>query len=141
MVADPNGVLSPDQRIVFFLFQQFLILFLLTPVTGAMSLAAHAVVGEKQNRTLEPLLATPITTLELLVAKVLGALLPALGISYAGLARKLSMDEGTARNRVKKLLGAGIVRQWDVILNPRLSGEISATSASMRRGHATRGRS
>jgi ABC-2 type transport system permease protein len=34
---------------------------------------------------LEPLLATPITTTELLVAKVLGALLPTLLISMAGL--------------------------------------------------------
>src|SRR5205814_778348 len=41
-----------------------------------MSVAAYAVVGEKQARTLEPLLATPITTFELLAAKVLGALVP-----------------------------------------------------------------
>src|SRR5215471_6064392 len=72
-------------RVPVFLFQQFLILFMLTPITGAMSLAAHAVVGEKQNRTLEPLLATPLTTIELLVAKVVGALLPTFAISAAGL--------------------------------------------------------
>src|SRR5205085_12619519 len=77
--------LSDQALTQLFLFQQFLLLFLVTPITGAMSLAAHAVVGEKQARTLEPLLATPITTLELLVAKVLGALLPVLGICYAGL--------------------------------------------------------
>jgi hypothetical protein len=58
------------------IFQQFLILLVLTPVAGAMSVAAYAVVGEKQARTLEPLLATPITTFELLAAKVLGALIP-----------------------------------------------------------------
>ena len=55
------------------------------PVTGAMALAAHAIVGEKQARTLEPLLATPLTTLELLMAKVLGALIPTLAISMIGL--------------------------------------------------------
>ena len=59
-------------------------LFLLTPITGGMALAAHSIVGEKQARTLEPLLATPITTVELLVAKVLGALLPTLAISFVG---------------------------------------------------------
>jgi len=69
-----------------FLFQQFLMLFLLTPITGAMALAAHAIVGEKQARTLEPLLATPMTTYELLTAKVVGALAPTLAISLAGLA-------------------------------------------------------
>ena len=51
-----------------------------------MALAAHAIVGEKQSRTLEPLLATPITTVELLVAKVLGALFPTLAMSIAGVA-------------------------------------------------------
>jgi ABC-2 type transport system permease protein len=77
--------LSGDARIQLFLFQQFLMLFMVIPVTGAMALAAHSVVGEKQARTLEPLLATPITTFELLVAKVLGALLPTLAIAAAGL--------------------------------------------------------
>jgi ABC-2 type transport system permease protein len=48
-----------------------------------MSIAASSVVGEKQARTLEPLLATPITTFELLLAKILGALLPALALSFA----------------------------------------------------------
>ena len=50
-----------------------------------MALAAHAVVGEKQARTLEPLLATPVTTMELLVAKVLGAAIPTAAISAIGL--------------------------------------------------------
>jgi ABC-2 type transport system permease protein len=87
-LASRGGRLSDvpaDVRVPAFLFQQFLMLFMLTPITGAMSLAAHAVVGEKQNRTLEPLLATPLTTIELLVAKVLGALLPTLAIALAGL--------------------------------------------------------
>jgi ABC-2 type transport system permease protein len=58
--------------------------FLLMPITGAMALAAHAINGEKQARTQEPLLATPVTTAELLMAKVLGALAPTLAISAAG---------------------------------------------------------
>src|SRR5262245_46343147 len=77
--------LSGDGRIQLFLFDQFLLLFLVIPITGAMALAAHAVVGEKQARTLEPLLAPPITTPELLVAKVLGALIPTFAISFVGL--------------------------------------------------------
>ena len=78
--------LSADAQIQLFLFQQFLLLFLLTPITGGMALAAHAIVGEKQARTLEPLLATPATTTELLLAKIVGALVPTLVISLAGLA-------------------------------------------------------
>jgi ABC-2 type transport system permease protein len=85
-VAGTGDHLSDDGRIQLFLFQQFLMMFLITPVTGAMALASHAVVGEKQARTLEPLLATPVSTFELLTAKVLGALLPTMAISIAGLA-------------------------------------------------------
>ena len=77
--------LSSDASVQLFLFQQFLMLFLLTPITGAMALAAHAIVGEKLSRTLEPLLATPVTTFELLAAKVVGALAPTLAISLIGL--------------------------------------------------------
>ena len=65
------------------LFQQFLVLLVLSPVAASMSLAAASVVGEKQARTLEPLLATPITTFELLLGKILGAFLPALVLSLA----------------------------------------------------------
>jgi ABC-2 type transport system permease protein len=83
--ASRNPMLGLEARVQLFLFQQFLMLFLLTPVTGAMALAAHAVVGEKQARTLEPLLATPITTAELLLAKVFGALVPTVVVSLIGL--------------------------------------------------------
>jgi len=84
--------LDPEAAIQASVLQQFLILLVLAPVAAAMSIAAHSVIGEKQARTLEPLLSTPITTFELLAAKVLAAFLPALALSvgslavYAGLA-------------------------------------------------------
>ena len=77
--------LSANGRVQLFMFQQFLMVFLLMPITGAMALAAHAIVGEKMARTLEPLLASPITTTELLVGKVLGSLIPTLAIAMASL--------------------------------------------------------
>ena len=85
LLLGPAESLSINGRVQLFIFQQFLIAFLLMPVTGAMALAAHAIIGEKQARTLEPLLATPLTTLELLMAKVLGALIPTLAISMTAL--------------------------------------------------------
>jgi ABC-2 type transport system permease protein len=73
--------LDPEGAIQAWIFQQFLVLLVLTPVAGSMSVAAYSVIGEKQARTLEPLLATPLTTFELLAAKVLGSLLPALALT------------------------------------------------------------
>ena len=66
--------LDPEGAVQAWIFQQFLVLLVLTPVAGSMSVAAYSVIGEKQARTLEPLLATPLTTFELLAAKVLGSL-------------------------------------------------------------------
>ncbi|MSO29379.1 MAG: hypothetical protein EXQ48_00355 [Acidobacteria bacterium] len=74
-------ILDPEGAIQAWIFQQFVLLLVLTPVAGSMSVAAYTVIGEKQARTLEPLLATPITTLELLGAKVLASLLPAIALA------------------------------------------------------------
>jgi ABC-2 type transport system permease protein len=67
-----------------FLFQQFLMLFLMAPIVGAVSLAAYSIVGEKQQRTLEPLLTTPLTTVEIVLGKVIAAMLPAVAIEFVG---------------------------------------------------------
>jgi ABC-2 type transport system permease protein len=83
-VAQGAG-LSDEAAVQAFIFQQFLLLQLLIPVTGAMAFAGYSLIGEKQGRTLEPLLATPITTAELLIAKGLGALLPSLAIMVGAL--------------------------------------------------------
>jgi ABC-2 type transport system permease protein len=73
--------LEPEAAIQAFIFQQFLPLLVLAPVAASMSVAAFSIIGEKQARTLEPLLATPITTFELLAAKVLGSLLPSVALT------------------------------------------------------------
>lgn len=46
-------------------------------------IAAYSVVGEKTTRSLEPLLATPVTTVELLMGKALAAVIPAVGATWA----------------------------------------------------------
>ena len=75
--------LDPEGAVQAWIFQQFLVLLVLTPVAGSMSVAAYSVIGEKQARTLEPLLATPLTTFELLAAKVLGSFVPAVMLTLA----------------------------------------------------------
>ena len=84
--APGAAALDPEAAIQAWIFQQFLIMLVLTPVASSMAVAASSVLGEKQARTLEPLLATPLTTLELLVAKVLGAFIPALALAAGAFA-------------------------------------------------------
>lgn len=61
-------------------------LFLIVPLMVASVLAADAFAGEKERHTLEGLLHLPITDRDLFYAKVAGAFLPAVAVSWAGFA-------------------------------------------------------
>ncbi len=67
-----------------FIVSQFMIMFMIIPLAIPASISAYSIVGEKINRSLEPLLATPITTYELLIGKSLSAIIPALGATWIG---------------------------------------------------------
>jgi ABC-2 type transport system permease protein len=61
-----------------FLVNEFMVLFMIIPVIIPVNIAAYSIVGEKNTRSLEALLATPITTAELLVGKCAAAVIPAI---------------------------------------------------------------
>lgn len=58
----------------------------LMAVIPAGLIAANALVGEKESRTLEPLLCTPLTDRELVWGKTLSSLIPCLVILFGGTA-------------------------------------------------------
>ena len=105
MIPELAG-LSGNALIQTFLFHQFSLLLLLVPIVAAMALATHAVIGEKQSKALEPLLATPISTLELLAAKTLTPFLFALGLTWAAVG-VLCAGRGRAR-RARRVASASI---------------------------------
>ena len=108
MIPELAG-LSGNALVQTFLFHQFSLLLLLVPIVAAMALATHAVIGEKQSKALEPLLATPISTLELLAAKTMTPFLFALGLTWAAV--------------TLYLLGAGMLAEpgvWRAIVSPGL---------------------
>ena len=72
-----------DQVLFIFLNYTFLPFFMIVPIVISTVIAANAVVGEKERKTLETLLYTPVTSRELLVAKELAVFLPAMLIAYA----------------------------------------------------------
>jgi ABC-2 type transport system permease protein len=59
-------------------------MLLIVPLMTASVIAADAVAGERERKTLEGLLLTPLTDRELLIAKLLGAWLPAVVIGVGG---------------------------------------------------------
>ncbi len=67
---------TPSELAGAFAVQQFLVFFLLMPAYIPLAIATFSIIGEKQARSLEPVLAAPIRTVELLAGKVLAALIP-----------------------------------------------------------------
>ena len=66
-----------------YMVSQFMIMFMLLPLAIPATISSYSIVGEKTTHSLEPLLATPITTTELLVGKSLAAAIPAVLATYA----------------------------------------------------------
>lgn len=68
--------LQPGEIFQAALANQFMLLFLILALPLPVAMAAYSVVGEKRDRSLEPLLATPVTIPELLLAKGVASLVP-----------------------------------------------------------------
>jgi ABC-2 type transport system permease protein len=98
----PSGMSGSDCFKVY-LVNQFMLLFMLVPVAIPATIAAYSIVGEKTTRSLEPLLATPITTVELLIGKCLAAVIPAVLATFAA-------------------FGIFAIGAWIIIANPVLLG-------------------
>ena len=75
--------LSPKLAAEAFIITNFMAYFLIIPAMVPMALATQSVIGEKQARSLEPQLATPIEVPELLAGKTIAAALPAVLATWA----------------------------------------------------------
>lgn len=73
---------DPALGVAVVLGRNWLPMFLVLPVFLPILLAAQSIGGERERRTLEPLLATPASTLSIVLGKSLAALLPALAITW-----------------------------------------------------------
>jgi len=71
------------QQAIFFLMSQHLLapLFLVIPIIASSVVASDSFAGEKERRTIEALLATPITDGELMLGKILVSFIPSIFIT------------------------------------------------------------
>ncbi|NOT09182.1 MAG: ABC transporter permease subunit [Gemmatimonadales bacterium] len=84
VAADPSLVgATPAERVARLLLRDLGIFYLFIAVILASTSAALALVREKEQRTLEPILATPIRDRDLLLAKLLASLGPAMLATWA----------------------------------------------------------
>ncbi|GIE48681.1 hypothetical protein Ani05nite_22150 [Amorphoplanes nipponensis] len=116
-------VFTLDPSVSTALGQQHVLLYMLgIPAVVPSFIAAYAVVGERQQGTLEPVLTTPISGGELLLGKALGALLPALLVAYGVYGFFL----GCVRLFADPAVAAAVIRLPDVlaqlVFTPLLAG-------------------
>jgi ABC-2 type transport system permease protein len=74
---------TPLELSQWLLLQEFLMLYLIMPIIIPITVAAYSIIGEKQSRSLEPLLATPVRTDELLLGKSISGIIPAVLATWA----------------------------------------------------------
>jgi ABC-type Na+ efflux pump permease subunit len=116
-----------------------LLYLLAIPALVPTTIAAYAVVGEREQGTLEPVLGTPIRRQELLLGKALAVLIPSIAVSYLVYAFFLVCVELFADQTVASALirGPDVIAQ--VVFTPLLAGwsiwigvGISARSSDIR---------
>jgi ABC-type Na+ efflux pump permease subunit len=84
MLDQYEGYTQEQTMVVFSLVYMFAPLFLIIPLMVASVIAADSFAGEKERKTLEALIYTPTTDLELFTGKVLSAMIPAMFVSLVG---------------------------------------------------------
>jgi ABC-2 type transport system permease protein len=75
--------MPPGEAVIRYMLRGALAFYFLMPVALSSISAAFSIVSEKQQRTLEPILAAPITERELLFGKLLASLLPSVLLTWA----------------------------------------------------------
>ncbi|MBN1837951.1 MAG: ABC transporter permease [Spirochaetales bacterium] len=105
----PEELVGLTDRVLFIILNYtFLPYLMLVPIMTSSVIAANSIVGEKERKTLETLLYTPVTNRELLAAKLLASFVPAVLVSWIGFGGyflTLNLIYGLMR-------GALIVRSW-----------------------------
>ncbi len=72
------GDMTPQAAYITFMVSAILPFFMMLPAILPTIISSYSIVGEKKNRTLEPLLAAPVEVEDIMAGKALAALIPAL---------------------------------------------------------------
>jgi ABC-2 type transport system permease protein len=78
----------------------FSFFFVMLAIGLPIALASYSVIGEKLEKSLEPLLATPLADEELLLGKTIAALLPSLATVYAGALAFMVLGDAFTRHEL-----------------------------------------
>ncbi|MBC7333133.1 MAG: ABC transporter permease subunit, partial [Actinobacteria bacterium] len=140
MLEDPDTIkflnktpflknLEPYQALIFFMTKQFLIFLLLIPAMVPSLIAPFSIIMEKENKTLEPLLATPIKTSDLLLGKTLTSMVPTFVISTASFVILSTVVDAVTYREIGQILLPNL--EWCIVafvLSPTIEFIITMAS-------------
>lgn len=92
------------------------VLYLVMPVFVPILISSHAVAGEKEKRTLEPLLSSPVTPLELVIGKSLASLIPSVIVCLIAFALLCIGVDLVAWNMAHELLLPNVMWTFGVLV-------------------------
>jgi uncharacterized membrane protein SpoIIM required for sporulation len=99
------------------------------PISISLVIALETFVGEKERRSLEPLLSTPLTNTELYIGKTLSAMIPPLVSSFGGMALYLiSLLSGELQWRPPAMLIVQIILLTTVQALVMVTGAVVVSS-------------
>jgi ABC-type transport system involved in multi-copper enzyme maturation permease subunit len=128
------------------LSHRHLLLYMLAiPALVPATLAAYAVVGERQQGTLEPVLTTPIRREEFLLGKALASFVPSVAIAYAvyaiflacvGLFTRPAVASGLVRwpDLLAQLLFTPLLAAWSIWAGVAISARSSDVRVAQQLG-------
>jgi ABC-type Na+ efflux pump permease subunit len=122
-----------------------LLLLLVAPVVMPAAIAAYAVVGEREQGTLEPVLTTPVRREELLLGKAVAAILPTVGIAYLlfaivvvavriGAGQAVVSQVWQAPNFLAQALFAPLLAGWSIWVGIAISARSSDVRVAQQLG-------
>jgi len=79
------GEESEEEALLIIFIDALLLFYVLVPAILPTVIASYSFVGEKTNKSLEPLLATPTTDMELLLGKGLSIFVPTMAVTWISL--------------------------------------------------------
>ncbi len=131
---------NPSRYIVDKTLADWFGVFLIMPIFVPVLISAHSVAGEKERRTIEPLLASPISSAELVAGKSLAALVPSVGITFVAFALFCGLIDLVAWPYTHELLlpnpmwlfGVGVVAPLFAFFGNGVAVLISARAADVR---------
>jgi ABC-2 type transport system permease protein len=104
------------------LMSAFSFLFVIGAALLPVGIASYSLIGEKVQKSLEPLLATPTTDEEILAGKSIAAFLPAIGINFVGAVIFTTLVDLFTYNTLKSLY----YPNWDIVIIIFLLGPLSS---------------